>query len=251
MAKRFTDSRKWDDEWFISLNSHYQLLWMYILDKCNHIGIYKPALSLAGFCIHCDYNEDEVLKVFADRIVVLPCGKWFIPKFLSFQYGELSASGQLHGKIIKDLKDSLPSVLFKSHVRVTAPCRQGGNTLKDKDKDKDKVTIKKEVVKEKTKYGEVGLIPHVELSAEEYQRIVDMYGTTMTKKYIEDLNLYAAQKPKRFKEYASHSATIQAWMRRDGVKKLPPKQELPKEELRHDPKVADLIRSTKDKIGAI
>ena len=136
MAKRFTDSRKWDDEWFLSLDLKNKLFWIYILDKCDHIGIYEPAISLASFCLGCSYLEDDILKVFCDRIIRLDCGKWFIPKFLHFQYGDLSAEGRLHGRIIGDLKVALPIEIYKKYVRVSSWCRQGVDTHKDKDKDK-------------------------------------------------------------------------------------------------------------------
>jgi hypothetical protein len=143
MAKRFTDSRKWDDEWFLALDQKYKFFWIYVLDKCDHVGMYKPALTLANFCIGFKYTEEEILKAFDGRIIKIACGKWFIQKFISFQYGKLSTASNMHSKILNELKNSLSDELFNSIDRVSTECRQGGNTPKDKVKDKEMEKEKK------------------------------------------------------------------------------------------------------------
>ena len=87
--------------------------------------------------------------------------------------------------------------------------------------------------------------PHVSITNDDLKNLIETYGIGLVREYISRLNDYAAQKPKKFKEYASHCATIRNWMRRDAIKKLPPKPKgQPKEELRHDPAVAALIHNT-------
>ena len=39
MAKRFTDTDKWKKGFMKSLSTKYKLLWLYIVDDCNHAGI--------------------------------------------------------------------------------------------------------------------------------------------------------------------------------------------------------------------
>jgi hypothetical protein len=146
--------------------------------------------------------------VFNGRIKVLTPEKWFIPKFIVFQYGDLDDSSRVHKSILKTLKKE----------GVSKECRQGIDTTKDQDKDKDK---DKDNVKASS-----NII--INVTKEEYQKLIETYGLTHTKEYIERLTDYAAQFPAKFKRYASHYATIRNWMRRDNVKKLPPK---PKEQV--------------------
>ena len=49
MAKRFTDSTKWQKPWFNNLETKHKLFWLYILDSCNHAGIWDCNISLAEF----------------------------------------------------------------------------------------------------------------------------------------------------------------------------------------------------------
>jgi len=126
MAKRFTDSRKWDDEWYLNLHKDHKLLWVYLLDKCDHAGFFKPNMKMLNFCLDATYKEKDILNIFKDRIKVVTNAKWFIPKFILFQYGELSKDSHFHKKIITTLKEN----------RVSIPYQQGINTLKDKDMDK-------------------------------------------------------------------------------------------------------------------
>ncbi len=129
MAKRFTDSRKWDDGWFIELDPAYKLMWIYILDKCDHAGIYKtnPKLEICCLGFHLDLSAD----VFTDRIIALGDDKYFIPKFIDFQYqvsvDSLNESNRVHKSVL--------DVLTKEGA-----CKglvRGSQGCKDKDKDKD------------------------------------------------------------------------------------------------------------------
>ncbi len=132
IAKRFTDSRKWDDDWFLELPARYKLLWLYILDKCDYTGFFKPNLKLANFCLDTQYSHKEVLEVFKDRVYIVG-SKWHIPKFIEFQYGELTPNNNTHISIINRL--------IKAGVRQGLPSPFVG--VKDKDKDKDKRGIVK------------------------------------------------------------------------------------------------------------
>ena len=134
MAKRYTDSLKWDDPFFADLPNDYKLLWIFILDKCNHAGIYKLNPRMAEFCLGTKYDWNKVLGVFKGRIQSLNEEKWFIPKFIEYQYGVLTDTNRVHNSIIQILnKEGLRTVLGS----------------KDKDKDQDKVKDKdKDIIKE-------------------------------------------------------------------------------------------------------
>jgi hypothetical protein len=126
MAKRLTDSRKWDDGWFIDLDPAYKLMWIYVLDKCNHSGVYKICIKLEECCL--GFPLDLRCDVFRNRIIPLKDDKFFIPKFIEFQYGVLSEQNKVHKSVICTLKNE---GVYKQY----ASPLQGA---KDKDKVKDK-----------------------------------------------------------------------------------------------------------------
>jgi hypothetical protein len=79
MAKRFTNTDKWKKQWFKKLNTKQKLFWLYILDDCNHAGIWDV--------VFIDNRE-----------------KVFIPKFIEFQYGELNPNSRPHISVINLLE---------------------------------------------------------------------------------------------------------------------------------------------------
>jgi hypothetical protein len=134
MSKRFTDTEKWNDPWFRKLPSEYKLLWLFILDMCDVAGVWKADVELAGHYImgRWDfYKKDECKKFLGDRIYSFGEGdseRWFVEKFIKFQYIELSPDSKPHNKIINILKDLnlLDRVCHRVSNRVF-------NTLQDKD----------------------------------------------------------------------------------------------------------------------
>lgn len=85
MAKRFTDSEKWKNEWFLSLPNDYKIIWIYLLDNCSIAGILKKNFKILNFCCETvGIDGSKLMEIFKDR--VLDYGDfYFIPKFLLFQ----------------------------------------------------------------------------------------------------------------------------------------------------------------------
>lgn len=121
--KRFTETQKWEDPWFRRLSPEMKLLWQWLLDRCDNAGIIDPDLELASFQIGYQYPLDT-LSGFGERIEMLPCGKWFIPKFIAFQYGMLSKDCKAHRPIFLSLQ---------KHEVKGYP--KGINTLQEKEKE--------------------------------------------------------------------------------------------------------------------
>ena len=134
MANRFTDSRKWDDPWFRKLPCKYKAFFLFLIDKCDHAGIWKVDFESAEFHIGEPLDRGELLKMMDGRIVELGLKeKWFIPKFINFQYqvssvSELKHDNRVHKSVLDILKKEGAYKPLKSPI-------QG---CKDKDKDKDK-----------------------------------------------------------------------------------------------------------------
>lgn len=130
MAKRFTDTEKWNDPWHRKeLTPVYKCFWDYINAKCDRSGVWKVDMDQASFFINSEVDATEALKVLgAKRVHVLNPEYWQILGFIPFQFGKLSEDCRAH-------KDVL--ALIACH-RVSKGYSKGINTLKDKDKEEDK-----------------------------------------------------------------------------------------------------------------
>lgn len=101
--KRFTETTKWQDPWFRKLPAKMKAFWLYLVDNCDLAGIWNPDMELAGFQIGEEFAMEEIHAHFADRITILENGRWFVPKFIEFQYGELNPANRCHASVIKAL----------------------------------------------------------------------------------------------------------------------------------------------------
>lgn len=136
MAKRFTASDKWEDLWFSELTSEYKLFWIYILDKCDNAGVWEKNFKVANFLIGGTFNEKDTKEILKERILEFNGNKWFIPKFIEFQYGTLNENSNPHKAVIEKLtKYGLyENGVFKGiNTHKGKPAR-----VKDKEQDKDK-----------------------------------------------------------------------------------------------------------------
>jgi len=110
MAKRFTDTEKWNEDWFLDLPTTHKLFWDYICDNCNHAGIFKPNKRIFELLIGEKINSDNFFKSLntgKDRIIILPNGRWYITGFIKFQYGEtLNPNNRVHNSILKILNQN-------------------------------------------------------------------------------------------------------------------------------------------------
>lgn len=97
MPIRMTDTEIWEEDWFIDLPNEYKLFYLFIKDKCDHSGMWRPnrrkfSMSVHGKLIMYDeflqkVNHDPETEQQVKRIVPLENGKWFITRFISFQLG--------------------------------------------------------------------------------------------------------------------------------------------------------------------
>jgi|TARA_R110002074_G_scaffold389865_1_gene573453 hypothetical protein len=102
MPKRFTDTEKWKKGYIRSLPTKYKLLWLYILDDCNHAGVWDVDLEVAEIRIGSKINKKEAIKYYSENIKIFDNdNKWFIPKFIDFQYGQLNENVNAHKSVIK------------------------------------------------------------------------------------------------------------------------------------------------------
>ena len=161
MANRFTDTEKWKKRWFRTLKPEHKIFWVYLLDNCDHAGIWEVDFELASFMIGVDLNESEIKQAFAKQFVEVDGGKrWFIKDFIKFQYkceiDKLNPDSKIHASVLKALIDhgidlnelgikphnddnqTLGEALANPIERVSKPLRNPLKRVKDKDKDRDK-----------------------------------------------------------------------------------------------------------------
>jgi len=132
MAKRFTDTEKWRKQFIKSLQTVYKLLWIYILDDCDHAGIWHVEPEIASIRIGEQVNIEEAKKQFNDHIIEFDKGeKWLIKDFINFQYGELNENVKAHKSVIIRLQKYN---LIDKNKQFANPLQR----VKDKDMDKDK-----------------------------------------------------------------------------------------------------------------
>lgn len=142
MAKRFSDTNKWDDEWYMSLPSAYKLAYQYILDKCDSVGVWKPNYKLAEFVLSEKIDWEDFKSLLGKcRLYEMKNGNWWLIKFCDFQYGALKDTCRPHVSFIEQLK--------KHSLYI--PYTKGLNTPKEKEKDKDKEKDKEKETEENLK----------------------------------------------------------------------------------------------------
>lgn len=200
MAKRLTDTEKWKDDWFLSLNNDYRMIWLYIIDNCSHAGIFKKSFGLMNFCCNTKITEKEFLEVFQDR--VKDYGNfYFIPKFILFQYNDLSSNKPVVVSVRNELKKLNVETMIQQSLNNDCITIKDKSKSKDKSKRKEKYNI--DTIEEKDKY-----LSSVLLTKEEYSKLIERFGQEGADKRIYNLNNGIMSKGYKYK---SHYHTILSW----------------------------------------
>ncbi len=142
MAKRFTATEIWNEDWFLDMPIEYKLFWYYMLSTCNHAGLYK--VNLRSFCGLNGVNltSTKVLEYFnagKQRIRVINNSLWLIEDFFVYQYGStLNPNNRVHASIVKEY---LKYGIELTSIRGLKDLKEG---VKDKDKDKELISTNKD-----------------------------------------------------------------------------------------------------------
>ena len=135
MPKRFHDSELWKEDWYIDLSIEYKLFYQYMIDTCDHAGIWKPNIKQFEFILGSKLVLSEFLKAINSdkpRIVKIDNGRYFICRFIPFQYGTvLNLNNRVHLSICNSL------ILNKISLDKIRPQIEVKEGVKDKDKVKD------------------------------------------------------------------------------------------------------------------
>jgi hypothetical protein len=104
--KRFTETTKWDDPWFLDLTGTQKLLFMYCCDKCDNSGVIDASPRKVMFDLNIDIDFDKEMKSLDSRIEKLESGKYWIKGFINYQFGKLKEASNLHKNVINLLEQN-------------------------------------------------------------------------------------------------------------------------------------------------
>jgi len=108
---------------------------------------------------------------------------------------------------------------------------------------------KREERREKRDIDKKKYMDFVLLTEKEFIKLVNKYGASTTKQYIQKLNIYIGSKGRRYK---SHYFTILNWLNKDNIRSMPKKAEvkLERPDSKEQEKVAALIHQTAKELNA-
>ncbi len=100
MAKRFTSTEIWNEDWFLELPIEYKLFWFYMLSTCDQAGFFK--INLKRFCElnKCQIDSETAIELFnkgKKRIRKVNGSMLLVEEFFKFQYGhKFNTTNKMH-----------------------------------------------------------------------------------------------------------------------------------------------------------
>lgn len=91
MAKRFSESTRWDDAWYRGLKPILKNFWDFLCMRPDAAGVWKPDWQDIKFRVGGRIDPDEALEKLNEgknRINVLNNGYWQVLGWVQFQFGE-------------------------------------------------------------------------------------------------------------------------------------------------------------------
>lgn len=145
--RRFTDADKWDDAWYYGLTPVAKLVFGYLCDRCDLVGVWKVNRRQAANAIGMEIDWDAVLLELGERVEDIGSDRWLLTGFFRFQYPKGIGSRSVPHRAIRNalrghglidrffdfLHDETPT----DTPTLGEPLVNGSPSDKDKDKDKD------------------------------------------------------------------------------------------------------------------
>lgn len=165
MAKRFTDTNKWNDVWFSQLPNDYKLVWIYILDSCDNAGIWISNIKNLNYFCNTNITEQDLIKTFSGKLSKITNEKWIVNKFCTIQYGDnflesknkavLAAIKTLNSlNLIKDV-NGIATLSIPYLYPMDTPKEQEQEQVKDKVQEQEKEQVKERVKDKEKEFEEV------------------------------------------------------------------------------------------------
>lgn len=103
MAKRFFDTSRIDEDWYINLSLKHRELLRYCESKCDGAGVFSFNSKVASTYIGEKVSESDLCILGIEK---LPNGKYFISGFCFFQNGNLSDKSPAHKPIFNSIRQN-------------------------------------------------------------------------------------------------------------------------------------------------
>lgn len=126
MAKRFLDTGFLDQKWIRKLTPEKKIFLIYLMLKCDNGGVIELDLDEAAFWIGKKIDDLSFLPE-AYLIPINGTGKYFMPKFIEWQYTDLSSNKHITVQARQILEkygiidENFNLKLDKLYVKVTQP----------------------------------------------------------------------------------------------------------------------------------
>ena len=212
--KRFTDTLKWEKEWFLSLEVGDKLVWLYLLDSCNEAGLWNVNWRLCSMLTGVELTEPseeiakQLIKTNHDKV-------YYLKGFMEFQYPDymLKKSPMIRkcvDKLIRygvvdadEYKTAQNEDVMESVSRVVSRVQEEEKEI-DKEEDKVKVVKKKK---------DVSLKSITEELLEELQlKNLDIDVKDQFDRFKDHLSAHG-------KRYKDHQAAFRNWLKSPYVEK--------------------------------
>lgn len=149
MAKRFFNTQRIEEDWYLNLSCKHRELLRYCESKCDQAGVFNFNPKIATSYIGEKVDESDIEKL---PIKKLDNGRYWIVDFVPEQVGELSESCPAHKPILKSIKennlntllDTLSNTLFNRVLEKEKEEDKEKEEEKEKEKDKEKEKEKRE-----------------------------------------------------------------------------------------------------------
>lgn len=97
---------KWTDSWFMQLTPQDKLVFLYVIDNCDYIGVYelneKLMRTQIGFSQKVDLQD--CLKNISEKVEPFKNGKNFwVKNYIRIQFGVLGTNSSIHISVLKEL----------------------------------------------------------------------------------------------------------------------------------------------------
>lgn len=117
MAKRFTDSQKWRNQWFRTLPLKAKIVWVYLCDECDFAGIWKADFDLASFQVGFDFDLNDLVEWFGSKVHAFGGDNIIVVQFFEFQYGQTKDTWSAKTKARERLQ-SLGFLIEDNKIRI-------------------------------------------------------------------------------------------------------------------------------------
>jgi hypothetical protein len=92
MAKRLTDTKKWESKTFRKLGDKYKVFYLYLLDNCDGSGVMHLDLELINFILSQSFSLEEIKEAFPNQLIFISDDKIIIKNYIAFQNGDVTDS---------------------------------------------------------------------------------------------------------------------------------------------------------------